>query len=204
MGLTGAQLDVQFGSGFSPVKSVAGINHASLNMPSSPIARANEGADVQEQQIQASITFSADTGELKIVSAADGEGLWIPYLGNGKGKDGDRGWGTYSKIVNDATWVATGPFSGCYVAAFQGAGFRFAHLITTSPTSGHPCATVDEQIAAIVAASGTVLYQKWAMKGLGLGLAFFMKVDGSWRRRFLWLSMQGSSVVQINSKSTAL
>jgi hypothetical protein len=200
MGLTGEQLDAQFGEGFSPVKSVKGINQAALNMPSSPILHP-EG-DVQEQQVQASITFSADTGELKIVSAAAGEGLWIPYLGNGKGKEGDRGWGTYSKIVNDATWVATGPFSGCYVAAFQGAGFRFAHLITKA--AGHPCETVDNQIAAITAASGAVLYGKWSMQGLqGLGVAFFMKVNGFWRRRSVWVLPDGS-VVQINSKSTAL
>lgn len=204
MGLTGEQLDAQFGSGFSPVKSVTGINNALLNRPSSPILLPD--ADVQEQQVQASITFAADTGELKIVSAADGEGLWIPYLGNGKGKDGDKGWGTYSRIVNDATWVATGPFSGCYVAAFQGAGYRFAHLVTSGPTSGHPCATVDAQIAAITAASGAGSYQKWPMTGLGngLGLAFFMKVNGFWRRRFLWISLIGPSVIQINSKSTAL
>ncbi len=199
MGLTGEQLNAQFGTGFSPVKWVKGYNHPSLNIPSPPID--DPAADVQERQVKVSIDFTASTGELKLTPANDGEGLWIPYLGNGKGKDGDKGWGTYSKIVNDATWVATGPFSGCYVAAFQGAGFRFAHLVT--PALGHPCATVDAQIAAIQTASGAALYQKWPMQGVGLGIAFFMKVKGSWQRRFLWVG-PGQDVMQINSKSTAL
>ncbi|MBV8571149.1 MAG: hypothetical protein JO319_11090 [Acidobacteriaceae bacterium] len=197
--LNGKQLNEQFGSGFSPVKSITGFNDPSLNKPSAPVK--NAGADVQEQQIQAAISFDAATGALKLVSASDGEGLWIPYLGNGEGGPGKKGWGTYSKLVTDASWVGTGPFSGCYVAAFQGAGFRFAHLITEA--SGHPCATVDQQIAAIEDASKAALYQKWPMQGVALGLAFFMKVDGSWVRRFAWVG-PGGNVMQMNATSTAL
>ena len=114
---------------------------------------------------------------------------------------GDKGWGTYSKLVNDASWVGTGPFSGCYVAAFQGAGFRFAHLITAA--SGHPSVDVETQIAAIKRASGAVLYQKWDMHGTGLGLAFFMKIAAPWVRRFAWVSPDGN-VMQINATSTPL
>ncbi len=199
MGLNGEQLNEQFGTGFSPVKSITGFSHSSLNRPSPAID--NPTASVQERQIQASISFTASTGELKLVSASDGEGLWIPYLGNGKGGDGDKGWGTYSKLVTDATWVGTGPFSGCYVAAFLGAGFRFAHLITAA--LGHPCASVDEQIAAIEGASKASLYQKWPMQGAALGLAFFMKIGGSWVRRFAWVG-PGGDVMQMNATSTTL
>lgn len=199
MGLNGEQLNEQFGTGFSPVKSITGYNNSSLNQPSPPIT--NPAADVQEQQIQAAISFTASTGELKLVSASNGEGLWIPYLGNGKGGPGDKGWGTYSKLATDATWVGTGPFSGCYVAAFQGPGFRFAHLITEA--AGHPCATVDKQIAAIEQASKASLYQKWPMQGAAFGLAFFMKIGGSWVRRFAWVG-PGGNVMQINATSTAL
>jgi len=199
MGLNGEQLNEQFGNGFSPVKSITGFNNALLNQASAPIS--NPNADVQEQQIQASIGFKASTGELTLASAEKGEGLWIPYLGNGKGGVGDKGWGAYTKFVNDATWVGTGPFSGCYVAAFHGAGWRFAHLIT--PASGHDCAPVDKQISAIQEASKTALYQKWPMQGAGLGLAFFMKIGGVWMRRFAWVGPDGQ-VMQLNATSTAL
>jgi hypothetical protein len=201
MGLNGEQLNKQFGTGFSPVKSIKGFNDRSLNTPSSPIN--NPTADVQEQQIQASISFTASTGELKLVGAAGGEGLWVPYLGNGTGGDGARGWGTYSKLVTAATWVATGPFSGCSVAAFQeaGAGFRFAHLITKA--SGHPCASVEEQITSIKEASKASLHGMWPMQGAALGLAFFMKVGVSWVRRFAWVG-HGGDVMQINATSTPL
>jgi hypothetical protein len=199
MGLTGEALDQCFGKGFSPVKSIVGFSSAQLNRPATPVT--DDEADVVEQQHPAAISFNAGTGELKIESAQNGEGLWVPYLGNGKGTPKSKGWGTYSRLVTDETWVATGPFSGCYVAAFMGAGMRFAHLIT--PAAGYRAATVDAQLSAIQKASGARPYTKWDMTGVGLGLAFFMKVQGNWYRRFVWVG-PGGNVMQINANSSAL
>jgi hypothetical protein len=199
MGLTGDQLEAAFGSGFSAVKSITGFNHPLLNRPSSPIA--DDTADVQEQQVETSVDFNAATGELKLTAAANGEGLWIPYLGNGKGTEGDKGWGTYSKVVSQASWVATGPFSGCFVAAFLGPGMRFAHLIT--PAHKYTAASVDQQIASIERAAPAPLYAKWPMDGSGLGLAFFLKIGGAWHRRFVWVG-PGGNVMQMNAKSAPI
>ena len=199
MGLSGPQLDQTFGSGFSPVKAITGFNAYLLNRPSASVA--DPAGDVTEQGHRAEITWDAATKTLKIAAAGAGEGLWIPYLGNGTGQPEAKGWGTYSRPVSHESWVATGPFSGCFVAAFSGGGRRFAHLIT--PAAGHPAATVDEQIAAIKAATGADSFTKWPMDGAGLGIAFFLKLGGAWVRRFAWVAPTGA-VMQINARSTAI
>jgi hypothetical protein len=195
--MTGAQLNECFGTGFSPVKSIKGFNAMALNKPAGDIVGGE--ADVYQQQHAADIMYDAKSGTLTIAASSAGQGLWIPYLGNGKGTPGAKGWGTYSDNVTKASWVATGPFSGCYVAAFSGkGGKRFAHLIT--PAGGYKAATVDNQIKAIKAATGSKLLGKWPMTGTGLGLAFFMNVGGAWCRRFAWVG-PGGNLVQINAKS---
>jgi hypothetical protein len=136
--MNAAQLDAVFGTGFSKVKEVQ--FHYMLNSPATPIAAPN--ADVQEQDRVVDATFDAATGKLFITASAAGDGLWIPYLGNGSGGDEARGWGTYTRAISGQSWVATGKFSGCSIGKFSGAGgTRFAHLITSA--DGHPCATVD-------------------------------------------------------------
>lgn len=197
MGLTAKQLDDTFGSGFSPVKSITGFNAMALNRPSAPVM--DKEVDVTEQGHRVSITFAPATGALKIEAAPAGEGLWIPYLGNGPGTPNAKGWGTYCKSITDDTWVATGPFSGCYVAYLAGGGARFAHLIT--PAAGYRAASVDEQIAAIRNATGAAACTKYLMNGAGLGLAFFTKLGGAWKRRFVWVG-PGGNVMQINAKSS--
>lgn len=169
-----------------------------LNQPATPVADAT--VDVSEQQHSVDVTFGG--GTLKIAPTPNGDGLWIPYLGNGSGAPGSKGWGTYSKEVTTASWVATGPFSGCFVAAFSGgADKRFAHLIT--PAAGYLAASVDGQLGAIQAATGAASYEKWPMTGIGLGLAFFMKVGGGWRRRFVYVAPHGP-VMQMNASSTPI
>lgn len=196
--MNGQQLDQTFGTGFSPVKSITGFSNRALNVPSSAVA--DPTADVSEQQHGVDATFAA--GTLTIAPSASGEGLWIPYLGNGSGAEGSKGWGTYSRAVTSHTWVATGPFSGCFVATFSAGGAkRFAHLIT--PAHGFKAASVDAQIGAIQAATGAAGHEKWPMTGVGLGLAFFMNVGGVWRRRFVFVAPQGS-VMQMNAHSTVI
>lgn len=200
MALDAAQLDATFGTGFSSVKSITGWSARALNMPALPVA--NAGDDVSEQQIAVSARFNGATGALTIAPDANGHGVWIPYLGNGTGKAGAKGWGTYTKAITNETWVATGPFSGCYVGHFKGAGVRFAHLIT--PAAGYKAASVDGQIASIEKATATKLADKWPMEGAALGLAFFMKISGRWYRRFVWVAPGTGGVSQMNSKSTEI
>ena len=196
--MNGQTLDQTFGTGFSPVKSITGFNGAALNVPASPVT--DPSADVTEQQHTVDATFV--NGTLTIAPSPAGEGIWIPYLGNGTGTPGSKGWGTFSRVVAGQSWVATGPFSGCFVAAFTaGGGKRFAHLIT--PASGYTAASVDGQISAIQTATGATGYEKWPMTGAGLGLAFFMNIGGSWRRRFVFVAPHGA-VMQINAHSTPL
>jgi hypothetical protein len=199
MGLTGAQLDQTFGSGFSPVKAIRGFNRYEFNRPSADVT--DTEIDVTEQGHPASISADSTTGALTIAPAAQGEGLWIPYLGNGKGQPGSKGWGTFCSAAGTASWVATGPFSGCYVASFIGTERWFAHLIT--PAAGYRAASVEDQIAAIKKATGSANVTKWPMNGSGLGLAFFMNDGGSWKRRFVWVDPSGS-VMQMNAKSEVI
>lgn len=115
----------------------------------------------------------------------------------------DECFGTGSskvKSVVNHTWVATGPFSGCFVGACSGSSLRIAHLITKA--HGYRAAPVDDQIAAIKKATGSTL-TTWSMKGNGLGLAFFMMVAGSWLRRFVWVGL-GGNLLQIWVKSEPL
>ena len=197
--MTGQQLEQCFGSGFSPVRAITGFNNPALNRPSAAVSAPM--ADVSEQQHVVDATFTG--GTLTIAPSATGDGLWVPYLGNGTGVVGAKGWGTYTQDVTSHSWVATGPFSGCFVAAFAGgAGKRFAHLIT--PAGGYTAATVDEQIAAITAATGAGSFEKWPMNGVGLGIAFFMKIGGGWCRRFAWVAPGAGMVMQMNAKSTPI
>lgn len=195
MGLTGEELDKVFGKGFTPVKSISGYS-MELNRPSNP--NIDSTADVCEQQHTVSIEFESTTGKLTIKRNSVGEGLWIPYLGNGiHGRDRDKGLGTYSKVVTNSTWVASGPFTGCFAACFQGAGVRFAHLIT--PALNHPAPTINAQVAAIKFATGAVHHTKWKVFGAGDGVVFFMKIRGFWYRRFVWFI--GLNLSQINAQS---
>ncbi len=116
--------------------------------------------------------------------------------------EGSKGWGTFTRGVTNETWVATGPFSGCYVAAFDGpTGKGFAHLIT--PAAGYTAASVDEQMTAICSQTGSTQYQKWGMNGIGLGIAFFMLYDSKWHRRSVWVAPTGK-VMDLESKSTII
>jgi len=59
---------------------------------------------------------------------------------------------------------------------------------------------VEEQIAAIKQATSSTGHVEWPMNGAGLGLAFFLKIAGVWRRRFVWVGPAGN-VIQMNGRS---
>lgn len=195
-------LDTVFGTGFSNVKEVK--FDYKLNRPAKKVTDAN--ADVQEQDFVVDATFDQGTGCLTISESAQGGGLWIPYLGNGSGGDGDKGWGTYSRAVNVAqqTWVATGKFSGCSIGKFNGAGgTRFAHLIT--PAAGHPCAGVNAQATAIAAA--TALNDVITFKPqivAGEAIAFMLYIGGGWCKRVVQMQVGSTKVAAIGARSTPI
>ncbi|MDD1780185.1 hypothetical protein LRP49_03130 [Enterovibrio sp. ZSDZ35] len=194
--MDGMALDKIF-SNFSNVRKISGVNSYFLNKPSTPIK--NKLVDVTEQQHVVSISHDSETGAFTIAPDENGSGLWIPYLGNGPGHDGAKGNGTYTGKVADKEWVATGPFSGCLAGAFFAKGLpHFAHIIT--PAHNHPCATTGEQISGIIQATGATKYETWKVDGTGAGIAFFMKYDGYWKRRFVYIHPDGS-VCQMNMDS---
>ena len=191
--MNAAQLDAVFGTGFSNVKEVQ--FHYMLNSPATPIAAPN--ADVQEQDRIVDATFDAATGKLSIAASASGDGLWIPYLGNGSGGDQAKGWGTYTRAISGKSWVATGKFSGCSIGKFSGAGgTRFAHLIT--PADGHPCASVDQQSAAVSTATGmhTVVTFKPQIVA-GEAIAFMLYLNGGWCKRVVQVGSGTSRVTAL-------
>ncbi len=196
--MNGKELDKKFGHYFvNSVKAITGWNVRTLNSPAFPVD--DPTVDVSEQQHNVSCSFA--NGTLTIITDPAGDGLWIPYLGNGPGIAGAKGWGAFTRGVTNETWVATGPFSGCYAAAFDSpAGKRFAHLIT--PAGGYAAASVDEQIAAICNQIGTEQHKKWNMDGIGLGIVFFMRYDGMWHKRSVWVAPGVGTVMQCESKST--
>lgn len=198
--MNAAQLDAVFGAGFSKVKEVQ--FHYRLNSPATPIA--NPNADVQEQDRVVDATFDAATGKLSITESATGDGLWIPYLGNGSGGDQAKGWGTYTRAVSGQSWVATGKFSGCSIGKFSGpGGTRFAHLIT--PADGHPCADVATQSAAISAATGmtTVVTFKPQIVA-GEAIAFMLFLNGGWCKRVVQVTAGSTRVAALGTVSSPI
>jgi hypothetical protein len=191
-----AELDAVFGSGFSKVKEVS-FSSMELNRPATPVT--DPDADVQEQDWVVDATFA--NGCLTISKNPSGDGLWISYLGNGTGADKAKGWGTYSRVTANKTWVATGKFSGCSIGKFTGgAGTRFAHLIT--PAAGHPCAGVDAQATAISKATGlTGVTIHTPQTPVGEAIAFMLYVNGGWCKRIAQVQA-GKTVVAIAATST--
>lgn len=194
--MTATELDAIFGTGFSPVKEVS-FSSYDLNRPATPVTDPN--ADVQEQDWVVDAAFA--NGRLTIAKKADGDGLWIPYLGNGSGADKAKGWGTYSRATAGKTWVATGKFSGCSIGMFSGGGgTRFAHLIT--PAAGHPCASVEAQAAAVSTATGLTSVTIHKPQTLvGEAIAFMLFLNGGWCKRIVQVQA-GTSVVAIAARST--
>jgi len=188
------ELDAVFGTGFTKVKDVS-FGYM-LNAPVPPVTDLK--ADVQERDHNVDVTWDATLGKLSVVAKADGDGLWIPYLGNGAGGDGDKGWGAYSHEVGDKTWVATGKFSGCSIGKFTGpGGTRFAHLIT--PAAGHPCASVDSQADQIKNATGLHTVVTYRPDTTGEAIAFMLLLNGVWHRRIV--RVIGTNVMSVNASS---
>lgn len=101
------------------------------------------------------------------ISKADmqkGQGYWIPYLGNGAtmGNNVGRavtryhGLGTYTPRItpgSSSTWVATGPFSGCYALSLRSKDDNdvvFGHVITHEKDSRYKCDSHKKQIKNIL------------------------------------------------------
>jgi len=189
------QLDTCFGSGFSRIKAIQ-LAYQTLSVPEAPIT--NVQADVQEQQHVINAAFNASTGTLSLQKDPTGDGLWIPWLGQGSASSGQRGWGTYTRAVTNKSWVATGPFSGCYAVAFS-EGPRFAHIVTAG--GGYSTASVDGQIAAIKAATGATTETKIDMTGAALGIVFFMKINSQWVYRRAFVLPGAGTVAQLGATS---
>jgi hypothetical protein len=194
--MNGQQLEACFGTGFSGVSTIRVANQA-LSVPSTNVTSFD--ADVQEQCHAVTETFNS--GTLSITPDANGDGLWIPWLGQGSASSNGKGWGTYTSDVGNASWVATGPFSGCYAVGVTGGGStRFAHIVTAG--SGYTVASVDDQIQAVKTATGLTTAKKIDMTGSGEGFVFFMLLGGVWKYRRVFAAPGSGSVVQASASPT--
>jgi hypothetical protein len=192
--MNGQQLEACFGNGFSSVRTLK-VTLGQLSVPSSNVT--DFAADVQEQCHRVTATYL--NGTLSVSPDANGDGLWIPWLGQGSTSSNGKGWGTYTTDVGTASWVATGPFSGCYACGFtDGRTTRFAHIVT--PGTGYTVASVDQQIDAVKRATGLTTVKKIDMTGSGEGFVFFMLLGGIWKHRRLF-SVPGGSVVQASASA---
>jgi hypothetical protein len=182
---------------FSKAKaSVLAGKWSHLEEPADLSAKSGVTDSVTEQAHLVDATWSEANKTLTIARATAGKGYWIPYLGNGipgVGTD-KRGLGTYSPAVGSGStisWVATGPFSGCYAVALSGtAGMVFAHVITAA--SGYTCEKPEQQLADIaqtVGAQNPGLGQK--ASGNGLGFVFWTRIKGVWYRREVFIMPTG-------------
>ena len=207
--MDGDTLNGYFERGFfgkSEIQKLAAIpGWSELGKPSqTPIPVADTIVSEQHHRIDATWADESKTLTLS-KNSVDGKGLWIPYLGNGYPVTADsRGIGTYTRNIggalDNASWVATGPFSGCHVAVFtSGTDKVFAHVIT--PAHNHPCATVDEQMEELRTRVG-VEGNNWKVPAVGgLGYVFFTKINGTWYVRTSEFS-QGGVKVTIGKKSS--
>jgi len=155
----------------------------------------NDSVTQQDRRVEA--TWDSTHNRLTIQAAAAGDGLWIPYLGNGMrnavgvAQTPDHGLGTYTRAIGagGVSWVATGPFSGCYAVTFTaGGGKVFAHIIT--PAHNHTAADpvtqavdIATEIGAIPPAPGELAAHQ--ISGVGIGFIFWTRIKGVWWRRVI-------------------
>ncbi len=170
-----------------------------LQQPSDPNCANGVNDSVTQQAHEVDATWTEDTGLLSITSSAGGPGLWIPYMGNGMtasigvAQTANHGLGTYTPLVGagGASWVATGPFSGCYAVEFTvpgpGGGKVFAHVITAEGQA-HPAKEPAAQVLDIAnelngAIPPTPDKLAASKPSGGIGFVFWTLYKGSWWRR---------------------
>ncbi|NNG05870.1 MAG: hypothetical protein HKM95_17445 [Inquilinus sp.] len=136
-----------------------------------------------------------------------GPGLWIPYLGNVD----DRSYGTYTPAMGNpsvsASWVGTGPFSGCYavtLTTFQGK--VFAHVVTkTEGCAVQPALTQAHHIANQITApqlTQAALDKMKVSSGEGWCYVFWTKKGDNWWRRVLVTSVaEPGKIVSVGKRS---
>ncbi len=178
------------------IKHLAGT-WSTLERPSDMTCANGVNDSVTQQARSVDAVWNPALKRLTIQAAAGGPGLWIPYLGNGMPNavgvavTAGHGLGTYTPVVGaaGASWVATGPFSGCHIVTLTvGGGKVFAHVI--SPAAGYPCAppatqTIDiaYQVGAVPPTPAVLAASK--VSGGGIGFVFWTRLHGAWWRRVI-------------------
>ncbi|WP_263384011.1 hypothetical protein [Granulicella arctica] len=167
---------------------------------------------MSEQSYRIDAAWDSKTGTMTLSKNAAGEGLWIPYVGNGASVSAGiaqmskRGLGTYTPTVlggGGISWVVTGPFSGCHSAVFSvGNDKVFAHIVTQA--SGYTADTVANQVANIalqlgIPAPAATAYPQVA-SGLGEGFVFWMRIGATWYRRVVYAF--AGKVTSVEAKTT--
>lgn len=185
--------------GKAPIKRLI-INYP-LNILSDDQFLSGHDNSVTQQAVRIDADWDDNNKILSLVQANAGPGLWIPWIESspqtytGAGKTPGRGLGTYTPVLDpNITWVASGPFSGCYAVSFYGAALNhwvFAHIVTSTPTSPYPTDTVDNQIANISNQTGLPVRKRQLITvNGGSGFIFWTLRNGTWCRRVIW-ALQG-------------
>ena len=104
--------------------TLAGVTGKNLTCGIGTPVLASGSADCQEQSRRAQVTVN---GTVAIAESASGSGIWVPYVPNKT---------LYAWSTAGATWMGTGPFSGCHIAFFtDGNRVGMAHIAKESGTS---------------------------------------------------------------------
>jgi hypothetical protein len=182
---------------------VANPDWMNLGWPSDPNFAQGAVNSVTQQSHRIDAEWNDHDRSLTIIrtNSQNSPGLWIPWLGQGfatlagVNQMQNRGLGTYTPGIDPGgpiSWVATGPFSGCYSVAFRpnAGNVVFAHVIT--PTEGYtadlPIGNQINNIAAQVGAPGAILNSIQKVTSANAhGFVFWTLLDGLWWRRVVWM-----------------
>lgn len=218
--MTGEELNEKFERGLFGRSAIKKLFFKGLEIPQDKEFTDGVEDSVTKQQHPVSAVWnSADKSVTISLDPLHGTGLWIPYLGigyskpKGMAKTKARGLGTYTASLPAGaagyTWVATGPFSGCYAVTFTVDGSRkvFAHIIT--PAAGATAESVDKQATDIADSVGAPrlsadqLQECLVKPKEGVGYVFWTLINGVWWRRVIGcIEPAGASEHPVNSVGT--
>lgn len=184
----------------SSIKKLAGA-WSTLEAPSDMTCANGVNDSVTQQQRRVDAVWDSKHNKLTISNTPAGPGLWIPYLGNGMPNPVGvavtrlRGLGTYTDIIGaGVSWVATGPFTGCYAVTFTPPGGKvFAHIITpareyTADTPANQATNIANQVGA-----PTPNLAGSQVKG---GYVFWTRIKGLWWRRVIHTAAAAGAMSQ--------
>ncbi|MCB2137465.1 MAG: hypothetical protein KDE08_16230 [Rhodobacteraceae bacterium] len=125
--------------------SLAGTKGKALTCAIQAMSPPAGSGNCLEQSVRAEIDAA---GAVTIRAAASGTGVWVPYM---------PGRTFYGWSTNGATWMGTGPFSGCHIAFFtDGARVGMAHIAKESGTSA-----AGEAWATFTKSGGITVLNEW-------------------------------------------